>query len=371
MSQLTDSREAAAGRNDGGDPPTPFRAPSSPKRRRRRRRALIIVTVIAVAVLAIPAAGALYLGHKLDNQIGHIPGVFDNLRNRPTKPTTGAAAKAVNILLLGTDRRSEVPTTGSSAKASAWVPGEQRSDTMMVLHIDADRKGASTISIPRDSWVTVPGYGKAKANAAYSWGGPSLAVKTVERLTNVRIDHLAVVDWDGYKAMINALGGIEVTVPRTVYDSARRYTWTAGAHHLTGAQALLYARERHGLPGGDLDRVKRQQAVLRALSKRALEATGSPTTMYHLLNSLTQNLDVDDGWSTADLARLGFSLRHLSVSDVNYLTIPVSGTGMEGSQSVVYVDPPASRQLWRAVRTDAMTRWATAHPGSPTGRDVN
>ena len=109
----------------------------------------------------------------------------------------------------------------------------------MVLHIDGDRGGGSIISIPRDSWVTVPGYGQAKINVAFSYAGPSLTADT--------------------------LGGVEVNIPETTYDSMRKKKWTAGRHKLDGAETLTYVRQRYGLPGGDFDRIKRQQNVMRTL----------------------------------------------------------------------------------------------------------
>jgi LCP family protein required for cell wall assembly len=242
---------------------------------------------------------------------------------------------------------------------------------MMVLHIDADRRGASVISIPRDSWVDVPGHGTAKINAAFSWGGPALAVAAVEELTGVRMDHVAIVDWDGYKAMIDALGGVDVQIPATVHDSYRHKTWKAGTHHLDGAQALLYARERSGLPQGDLDRTQRQQAVLRALSRTAGERASSPTGVYQLLDALTQHLTVDSRWTGSAMARLAFSLRGLGPSDVKYLNIPVTGTGMVGDQSVVFVDRDTGRGLWSAVREDRMTQWAEANRKLLTGAVVH
>lgn len=374
MSQTLDAlftdQEGEDGPRAGGGPDGPEQR-GRERRPHRRRRIVAVVLVALLVLLAVPAVGAVYVGHRLTSHITRVAGVFDDLPNRPHKPTTGAAAKAENILLLGTDRRSDVATTGDSAKASDWVPGEQRSDTMMVLHIDADRRGASVISIPRDSWVNIPGHGTAKVNAAFSWGGPRLAVETVEQLTDVRIDHVAIVDWDGYKSMINTLGGIDVTIPKTVYDSARKHTWTAGTHHLDGAQALLYARERHGLPGGDLDRVKRQQEVLRELSKNALAATSSPTKLYGLLDALSRHLTVDSGWSSKDLATLAFSMRSLHSGNVKYLTIPVTGTGMVGDQSVVFVDRSSGSTLWKAVHADTMDEWTAKHAELLTGATIN
>ena len=342
--------------------------PAPPQRRRGRwwRRALLGMLALLLAITAAVA----FVGYRTSNQITRIPGVFAGLTDRPA-PSTGEAAGALNVLLLGTDRRSEVSTTGTTAHSAAWEPGAQRSDTMMVLHISADRRSASLISIPRDSWVPIPGHGTAKINAAYSLGGPTLAIATVEKLTGVRIDHLAVVDWDGYKAMIDALGGIEVTIPQTVHDSYRDHTWTAGQHHLNGAGALLYARERSGLQAGDLDRVKRQQVVLRSLAARTVAAASSPWTAYRLGNALTQHLSVDEAWGTTELVRLLLSVRHLSGSAIDYLTVPTAGTGMTQGQSVVWIDAPASASLWKAVRNDRFSTWAADHPSLLTRGTVH
>jgi len=288
MSVISDRAGSSAPGRTGLPPELPS-VPILPKRPVRRRRRILLAALVTLAIMVgAPVAVGLYLGHQLNANVTRLHGMFPPAVGRPVHPSTGPAADAMNILLMGSDRRSDVPTTGDAAEAPAWVVGEQRSDTMMVLHVDADRQGASVISIPRDSWVDVPGQGPAKINAAYSLGGPALAVATVEKLTGVRIDHVAVVDWDGYKAMINTLGGVDVTIPRTVHDSYRDKTWTAGTHHLDGAEALLYARERAGLPGGDLDRVQRQQAVLRALSRSARAVAASPTAVYGLLKTLTR-----------------------------------------------------------------------------------
>ncbi|SFD04908.1 transcriptional attenuator, LytR family [Nocardioides terrae] len=354
------------------DPPQdPPDLPPAPPRRPRRRRRILLAVLVALAVLVgLPVAVGLYVGHQLNANVTRLHGMFPSAVGRPVHPSTGPAADAMNILLMGSDRRSDVPTTGNAAEAPAWVAGEQRSDTMMVLHVDADRRGASVISIPRDSWVDVPGHGPAKINAAYSLGGPALAVETVEKLTGVRIDHVAVVDWDGYKALIDTLGGVDVTIPNTVYDSYRDTTWTAGTRHLNGEEALKYAGQRAGLPGGDLDRVKRQQAIIRALSSKMVTVGSSPSATYDLLQTLTRNLTVDDHWSGTAMARLALSLRHLGPSDVSYLTVPVTGTGMVGDQSVVFVNHEAGRSLWRAVRADRMPQWTSTHEAMLTGTVV-
>jgi LCP family protein required for cell wall assembly len=339
----------------------------APPRRRRLTRAVIGVLVCLTVLAMVPLGAALYLEHRLSSNVSRIPGVFDGLTDRPARPS-GPAGDAVNILVIGTDRRSDVPTTGTDARASSWIPGAQRSDALMILHIDADRQSASIVSIPRDTWVNVPGYGMNKINAAFSFSGPSLAIQTVEYLTDVRIDHLAVIDWSGFEALIDSVGGIDVTVPETVVDSARDVTWTAGPHHLDGAAALDYVGQRYGLPNGDLDRVARQQVVLRTLMEQSLhqEMRKNPRMLYDFLDTVTQHLSIDDDWSTRDMLKLAVSMRSFRSSTLTYLTMPVAGFGTERGQSVVYADRQAARGLWGALIGDEVAEWASGHPSRLT-----
>jgi LCP family protein required for cell wall assembly len=357
------------------EPEEPTEAPPTPRRRRRRlRRVLLAMAVVLVLLAAVPVSVGLYLEHRLTSQMGHIDGVFDGLTQRPVKPAAGTpGAKAVNILLMGTDRRSDVATTGDDAQAPDWVPGAQRSDTLMLLHIDGSRQVAAVVSIPRDSWVQIPGHGYGKINWAYSYGGPSLTVATVEKLTNIRIDHLAVVDWEGFKELTDHLGGVDIDVPATVHDSANDVTWTEGRHHLDGQQALLYVRQRYGLPGGDFDRVKRQQAFLRAVLQASLhqEMRKDPKMLYGFLDTLARNVDVDSGWSSTSMAKLAFSMRSFRSLNLRFLTAPNLGTGRVGDQSVVRLDPTADADLWKELRSDRIDQWSAEHWDELTGDVVN
>jgi LCP family protein required for cell wall assembly len=316
--------------------------------------------VVLLALLLVIAGGAFWWLNSFAGKIHRIPDVFSSIpeQQRPDKPAAGQPGHGgVTFLLAGTDRRSDVPTTGQEAEANQFVPGAQRTDTIMLVHLTDDRKKAYVVSIPRDSWVPIPGHGYNKINAAYSFGGPALYVRTIERLTGIRVDHLAVIDWSGFKTLTDAVGGVTVTVPKTVYDSARHQTWTAGTHRLDGNEALLYVRQRHGLPGGDFDRVKRQQYFLRVLMGKALSQNTftNPLRLGRLLDAVTKTVSVDDTLSNGDLRGLALSLRDLRTEDVTFLTVPTTGTGFEGKASVVYVDKDRAADLWRAVRSDDLS----------------
>lgn len=332
--------------------------------RRLLRRVLLWLAVCLLVPALLSLGFALYLQHRLDGQIDRIDGVFADSGSRPVR-AGGAAAGAVNILVLGTDG-------GTGGTSAAWVPGAQRSDAIMILHIDADRRGASVISIPRDAWVTIPGRGPAKINAAFSYGGPALAVQTIENVTNLRIDHLAVVDWDGFRRLTDALGGVTLDVPETVHDGYRDITWAAGSHTMDGEEALDYAGQRAGLPGGDLDRIHRQQHFLRTLLDETLtqELVRQPRHAYRILDILTKNLSVDSDWSVGRMRSLLISLRHLRTAGIGYVTVPIAGTGTEGAQSVVHLDRPGGEELWTAVREDTVSDWLAAHPASATPAEV-
>lgn len=360
------------GERPAGDPDAPPRR----KRRSRLRRVAVVLLSLLALLAAAPLAAAWYLEHRLSSQLHRVPAVFASLpdERRPDKPVAGSpGAKAVNILFIGTDRRSDVATTGSAAAAPDWVPGQQRSDTLMLVHIDGDRRSAGVVSIPRDSWVDIPGHGPGKINAAYSYSGPSLTVATVEQLTGVRIDHIAIADWDGFKDLTDAAGGVDIDVPETVHDPYNDVTWAAGRHHLDGEQALLYVRQRYGLPGGDFDRVKRQQAFLRSVIQASMqqEMRKNPKMLYDFLATVARHVTVDSDWSTTAMAKLVISMRDFRSANLEFLTAPTTGTGMVGDQSVVFLDKAAGQDLWSELRSDRIDEWSSIHWQELTGAVVN
>ncbi|MHC1563410.1 LCP family protein [Actinomycetospora sp. C-140] len=326
-------------------------------RRRRGLRAFAYGIIALLVLVLLAAAGVVIVTQQLGSQVGRYPNVFANV-DPSTRP---ADSGGQTFLLMGTDTRSPDPTTGTDAAPDA-VFGSQRSDVIMVATVAQDGQSASVVSIPRDSYVDIPGRGKNKINAAYAFGGPPLLIQTVEGLTRVHIDHFAVIDFAGFAQMTDAVGGIDVNVGQ---ESERDgVVVPAGQQHLNGAQALVYVRERYNLPGGDLDRVRRQQAALRSFVSKALSSgtLSSPTSAYSLVDTVTQHVGVDDSLSNTGLAELAFNLRNLRNSNISFLTTPVTGTGMEGDQSVVYLDETAGRDLWFAVNNDQVPQWVAARP---------
>jgi LCP family protein required for cell wall assembly len=330
-----------------------------------RRRLLIRVLLVAgaAAVLLVGGAGGLFLERQraYDRNIQRIPGAFPDESNRPAR----APGRAQNWLLVGSDRRADQAITGRDANQPLWRYGAQRADTIMLVHLPADRDRAYLVSFPRDAWITIQGHGNAKLNAAFSYGGPPLLIATIERLTGVRVDHFAILDFEGFKSMTDALGGVDVQVTRTVWAPAQKVLWPAGTHHLDGARALDFVRQRHNLPGGDLGRIKRQQAFLKALARQAVDrgTLTNPLKLNALLEAFTKAVSVDESLTISRLRSLALHFRSVHAGDIVFLTAPVVGTGTEGRQSVVYLDPVKGRRLYRALRTDAVAGYLTGAGG--------
>ena len=322
----------------------------------RRYRGWFIAFTALVAVLVASGAGfALLLNNSLGN-IRHVPVTLDEAQ-RPA-PTQ---SEALNILMLGADagseRRSDDKSILDDASSGTWPVGKYRSDATMLVHISADRKSVYVVSIPRDSYVKVldaTGQQRSttKINAALSLYGPSGAIATVEKLTRLRIDHLAMVDWDGFEDITNSLGGVSVTIPGR------------GTQNLKGKAALKYVRDRFTVPHGDFDRVKRQQNFLRAVLTK-LVARGTLTNPFKLrstVQSVTSNLAVDDDWTSGQIRSLVLSMRNIRPADVTFMTMPTKGTANDPvAGSIVVVDKPRSRQLFDAMRQGRVEQFVAHH----------
>ncbi|MFI0484308.1 LCP family protein [Actinomadura sp. 9N215] len=331
-----------------------------PKRKRRWPRVLIAIGVFVVLVVAGLGGLVWQRQSSYNGNIDRIPGVMpDDGAQRPGPNVEGTE----NWLLVGSDSRADAATTGEGNQV--WKPGQQRTDTIMLLHLPADRKKAYIVSFPRDSWVDIPGYGDQKINAAFSFGGPKLLIETIENLTGVRVDHYGAIDFEGFKSMTDALGGVTVNIKQSVYDPARKKQWTAGKQKLDGEEALLFVRQRYNLPNGDFDRIKRQQAFLGALAKQAADrgTLTNPLKLDRFLSALTKSISVDEGVSAGDMRSLAVSMRSVRASDVMFLTAPHQGTGRRGKQSVVLLDRTKATALFDAVKTARMSEYVKQHGG--------
>ncbi|WP_131739568.1 LCP family protein [Actinomadura roseirufa] len=348
------------GADEGGDGPA-----GDHRRPRRRRWPRVLIAVGVFLALVVAGLGGLIWQRQssYNGNIDRIKGAMPEAgARRPGPNVTGTE----NWLLVGSDSRADAATTGDGG--AVWQPGRQRTDTIMLLHLPADRRRAYVISFPRDSWVGIPGYGNQKINAAFSFGGPKLLIETVEALTGIRVDHYGAIDFAGFKSMTDALGGVTVDIKQSVYDPARKTQWNAGRQKLDGERALLFVRQRYNLPNGDFDRIRRQQAFLGALAKQAADGgtVTNPLKLDRFLSAFTKSISVDDGVSGGKLRSLALSLRHLHASDVTFLTTPYRGTGTRGRQSVVLLDQAKAKALFSAVKTAEMPEYVRRHPGGNT-----
>jgi LCP family protein required for cell wall assembly len=323
------------------------------------KRHWIVVAVLTTTMLVLGAAGGWL--YYLDSSFKPATVALTvPEEDRPPKNT----GEDLNILLAGADNGTG-KSIAEEIAAGTWSPGEHRSDTIMVLHVPAHRQKAFLISIPRDSYVEIydengTPTGKAKINAAFSNHGPSGYVATVEQLTGLRMDHLAIMDWDGFKDLSTAVGGVEVCIPETFTDESQDIVWEEGCQKLKGQEALAYVRTRYGLENGDFDRIKRQQNFMRALMGTVLEdeSRSGVSGITDALRAVTENLTVDEDWETEEIRKLALSMRGLETDDVTFLTAPLKRYDTtEDGQSVVILDQSQNEVLWRTVENDKVAKY--------------
>ncbi|MFV2083474.1 LCP family protein [Micromonospora sp. LOL_021] len=325
------------------------RPPARHGRRRLRRIALLGITGLVVAALA-GVAGVAAVSHYYLGEIKRIPDPFAAI---PADQRPAPTAEGLTVLLAGVDSLAS-SATGADSPAGPYG----RTDSLMVVRITADRERAYVVSIPRDSWVPVPGHGNVKINSAYALGGASLAVRTVENVTGLRIDHVALIDLVGLQDLTDAVGGVTVEIPAGTPGPSLQSSWPAGPQRLNGEQAVKYVRQRYGLPEGDFDRMRRHQNYLRALLDETLDrdTLTSPRQLGALLDAITTTVTVDDGLTNDKLRQLSFDLRKIR-NDVRFVTAPVANTGFVGDQWVMWLDTDRGVDFWTAVRDDTLEQY--------------
>ena len=335
------------------------------------RRALTALAVVLGLLTLTGTATAVVAYYRLNGNIQHknLDRILGN--DRPDKVAETKDHEAKNILLMGSDRRAGDAAFG------------QRSDTTILLHLAADRRSATLVSIPRDTMVpipecttenggTVPAQSLAIFNSAFSAGGPACTIRTVEALTDVRIDNYVVVDFGGFKDMVNALDGVEVCVPYDVYDPLSRLKLKAGRHNVHGQQALAYVRTRHALgKRGDLSRIDRQQAFLGSMVTK-VKSSGlllRPDRLYNFLSAATKSITTDIG-SLNDLRLLAQEMRGIAPKNVTFLTAPNQPWPPDPNRVELL---PEADAVWRALRFDQPLPGQQKTPtasATPSGRPL-
>jgi len=285
----------------------------------------------------------------------------------PEPPTDGSSGVPVNILLMGSDDRS-----GENGVIGGKEAGK-RNDTTLIMHISADRSRVDVISIPRDTTVRISDCERSDGTSQRGWtglfniafangaengsnaDGAACTIKTVESLTDIYIDHFVVVDFVGFRDMVDAVGGVPMCIPKAVTDAYSGTKLAAGPQTLDGTQALAYARMRHGtgLSGSDLDRIDRQQQLLKNLASKILSAEMlyRPQDLTNFVREVAGSLTMDEGFGDLDtLIGLAFSMRSINpTTDVTFATAPVVGDPNNSNHVIFSSKAPA---MWEAINAD-------------------
>jgi polyisoprenyl-teichoic acid--peptidoglycan teichoic acid transferase len=317
-------------------------AAAEPSKKRRNRKVLIItVLLLLVPILAVGGYAA-WLSHIVSSNVNHeklLPGLgpVDGDGNAVSQPP----GNGTNYLIIGND-------AGPDREGA-------RSDVMVIAHVAHDDRHITLVHFPRDLWVPIPGRGEAKLNAAYSYDGAPLLVRTMQNMLGIRIDHVAELGFEQFKRMTDAVGGVDVFVEEP--SSRDGFTFERGMTHMSGARALSFVRERKQLSEGDISRGQRQLAFLKALMVKGLskQTLANPFRLATFLNAATKNLTVDDGLDTGKMRSQAFALRHVRGSDIRLITAPFTGFGRSADgQSIDIVDQPGMRRLGSAIREDKL-----------------
>ncbi|MFD8521382.1 LCP family protein [Streptomyces capillispiralis] len=317
-------------------------------------------TVTTLSVVVLASAG---IGHAvltgLDEDIARVD-PFRDMKNRPE------AGHGTNILLVGTDGRERIGREERERYRLGGAPCHC-TDTIMIVHISEDRDRASVVSLPRDSYAETPPHTDRvsgeqhrghplKLNAAYAEGGPRLTVRTVEKMTRVKIDHYLEVDFASFMKTVDVVGGVEICTDRRMKDSRTGLDLPAGRHTLRGGQALQYVRARYVDGASDLSRMKRQQHFMAALVDRTTSSgiLLNPMKFRDVTRAVLGSVRADKGFGTDELLDLGRAMRDFSPSSSEFTTVPIAemGHAVKGVGSTLKWDTEKSERIFEALRRD-------------------
>ena len=323
-------------------------------RRARQRRAYLVICAAMSAVVLFLSGAAWGFTSYINDSIGRV--------NAGTAGTPSSGP--LNILLAGVDVRSGL-TRHQQLALHVGDTVSSNSDTLMLIHVSGDRSHVTVVSLPRDSWVNIPGHGMNKINAAYGLGGPRLVVQTVEQLTGLTVNDFVQVNFLGFVKVIDALGGVNICLPYAVDDPYSGLHLPAGLHHVDGITALEYARDRHSFALSDLARIQDQQRLMSSMLKEAISSgtLADPVKLTRFLQAALAAVKVDQGLNVSALAD---QLRGISPRNVQFMTVPLANLNYQTptGESAVLWDTSQARALFSTLKNDQVARKAARSPGA-------
>jgi LCP family protein required for cell wall assembly len=320
------------------------------RREKRRNRKVLLVALVLLLVPVLAVGGYLaWLNHIVTN----------NVKQELLLPEGSAGSQP-------TDKNGDVVAQPTGSGTNYLIIGNDagpdrvgaRSDVMVLVHVPADRSDVTLIHFPRDLYVPIPGKGRNKLNAAYAFGGGPLLVTTMQNMLGVRIDHVAMLGFEGFKSMTNAVGGVDVNVAEASTGDGK--VFPKGVMHMDGDTALVFVRQRHELSEGDISRGQRQLAFIKSLMLKTVskDVLTNPLRLKDFLEAATTNLTVDQKLDVGTMRSEAFAMRGLRGSDIRFITAPFTGFGMTAQgASIDIVDEVRMADLGEAIRTDSLASY--------------
>ena len=328
----------------------------SATRKARQNRALLVACGVLSSLVLLTAGSAWAVTSWISSNVGRV--------NAGTAGTPESGP--LNIVVAGVDVRSGL-TPQQQLALHVGHDVSSNSDTLMIVHVSADHRSVQVISLPRDSWVNIPGHGMNKINAAFGLGGPALMVTTVAANTGLTINDYIEVNFLGFVKVIDALGGVDICLPYAVNDSYSGLTLAAGMHHVGGITALEFARDRHSFATSDLARIQDQQQLLSTMFREAISSgtLTDPIKFARFLSAATSAVTVDQNLNVAKLAD---ELRGISMNEVSFTTVPIGNynyTTPTGESALLWNSTAASA-LFSQLKNDHAPAAPHSRRGHPT-----